>query len=136
MKDGEHAAGAEALRVRWPGLVDFPSSDTNSESIIPALGTVTAATASGDRAWSPSRAKTCFPRNDPAMVTLRKRLPGPPRGKGPCDQEEHAIRQVMRRRQADLRFKVATEWRTCSRLKGAPPPPGPILERLDTDGDT
>ena len=43
----------------------------------------------------------------------------------------------MRRKQADLRFKEATELGAPARLKGPPPPTrAPILEKLDTDGNT
>ena len=44
---------------------------------------------------------------------------------------------MMRRKQADLRIKIATELGGPSRLKGAPPSTRtPVLERLNTEGHT
>ena len=44
-------------------------------------------------------------------------------------------RQVMRRKQTDLRFKIAMELGAPSRLKSAPPPERvQILERSNADG--
>ena len=46
-------------------------------------------------------------------------------------------RRVMRRKQADLWSRMATELGAPSRVKGAPrPTQAPVLERLDRDGHT
>ena len=63
----------EALCVRWPGPVDCPQCDPNSEHVTPPPGMVTTALAKAAiENWTASRAELCLPLNDLTMVTPRK----------------------------------------------------------------
>ena len=139
----ETTACQEALETRWTGPTYFPKTDTASHKFIPALGTLTTAIAKSAIAWSAvKRGKTCLDQHDPALRKVRRLCLERRREKEPLKRKRlsialHRARQVMRRKQADLRFKKAVEMGAPSRLQGPPRPTrAPILEKLRSDGTT
>ena len=97
---------------------------------------------SSDRVRSRGARRTGLPRNGPTMVKLRKMCLDRRRKKDQVARKSLSIalcraRQVIRGKQADLRFKTATELGAPSRLKVAPPPTwAPILEKFSAGGHT
>lgn len=104
----------EDVRVMCPGLVDFARFDPVSMHIVPALATVTVAVAEVAIKWSGGkRGNTGLLGHDPTILERRKCCLERRREKDPEASKSLSItmyraRQVMRRKQADLRFKIAS----------------------------
>ena len=118
----------EALETRWTGPTDFPRTESASHKLIPALGTLTTAIAKSAIAWGALK---------PALMEVRRlcverRCEKDPLKRKRLSIASHRARQLMRRKQADLRFKKAVEVGAPSRLQGPPPATrAPILEKIE-----
>ena len=123
-----------ALETRWTGPTDVPRTDTASHKLIPALGTLTTAIAKSTIAWGCNEA--CLEQHDPAWMEVRRLCVERRCEKDPLKRKRLSIaffraRQLMHRKQADLRFKKAVAVGAPSRLQGPPPPTrAPMLEKL------
>ena len=127
----------QALRIQWSDAVNFPRNDPTLQEAIPFLGAVTNTIAHAAAKWSSD-----LDSQDDTMIEMRRLCLERRREKDPVklmtlSTALHRARQKMRRTQATLRCKEATQLGAPSRLKGPPPQTrAPILERVDELGRT
>ena len=124
--------------------MDFPRIDPTLQKQIPPLGAVTRAIAHSAVKWSSAKnQKSYLDTQDETMIEMlrlcleRRREKDAVKRKAFFSFALHRARQRMRRKQATLRCKEATQLGAPSRLKGPPPQTrAPVLERVDESGRT
>ena len=131
----ERAPCEQARCIQWTGAVDLPRINPMTQVQTPQVTL-------GRKMGSAKKQNSYLDPQGDTMVEMRRLCLERRREKGPCETEDPLhrtaqARQKMRRKQATLRCKEATQLRAPSRLKVPPPPTrAPILERVDESGTT